>query len=49
MEHLTLEKVALLIGQLQLSVVNLENYIEKLTDEIEELKVSQNYSIDEKN
>jgi hypothetical protein len=42
MEHLTLEKIALLIGQLQLSIVNLENYVEKLTNEIEELRVSQN-------
>lgn len=38
MEHLTLEKVAMMIGQLQLSILNLESYIQKLEEEIETLK-----------
>lgn len=38
MEHLTLDKVAILVGQLQLSILNLESYIQKLELEIESLK-----------
>ena len=38
MEHLTLDKVANLIGQLQLSVLNLENYTQKLEEEVANLK-----------
>jgi len=38
MEHLSLEKIAVLIGQLQLSILNLESYIQKLEEENQELK-----------
>jgi hypothetical protein len=40
MEHLTLEKIALLIGQLQLSVVNLESYVEKLEKQLKDLEIN---------
>ena len=42
MEHLTLEKVASVIGQMQLSILNLQSYIEKLEKQIEELKSEEN-------
>ena len=38
MEHLTLEKIAVLVGQMQLSILNLQSYIEKLEKEIEKIK-----------
>jgi hypothetical protein len=38
MEHLTLEKIAMLVGQMQLSILNLQSYIEKLEKEIEKIK-----------
>lgn len=38
MEHLTLEKIALLVGQLQLSIVNLESYVEKLEKQLKDLE-----------
>lgn len=38
MEHLSLEKIAVLIGQMQLSILNLQSYIEKLEKENESLK-----------
>jgi len=38
MEHLTLEKVSILIGQLQLSVLNLESYVQKLEEQIKFLE-----------
>lgn len=39
MEHLTLEKVANLIGQLQLNVLNLQTYVEKLEYKVAELEL----------
>jgi hypothetical protein len=42
MEHLTLEKISNLIGQLHLSVVNLENYVQKLEEQIKELESKEN-------
>jgi hypothetical protein len=38
MEHLTVEKVANLIGQLQLKILDLESYVEKLEQKIVELE-----------
>jgi hypothetical protein len=38
MEHLTLEKISMLVGQLQLSILNLENYVQKLEEQIRELE-----------
>ena len=38
MEHLTLDRVALMIGQLELSVLNLQIYVEELENKIKELK-----------
>lgn len=42
MEHITLDKVALMIGQLQLSILNLQSYVEKLEQQVVELKKSAN-------
>ena len=44
MEHLTLEKVASLIGQLQLTILDLQSYIEIL-----EIKISELQTISEEN
>jgi hypothetical protein len=41
MEHITLDKVALNIGQLQLTILNLQAYIEKLEEEIKTLNLCQ--------
>lgn len=41
MEHLTLDKVAILIGQLQLTILDLQSYIEKLELKISELEMVQ--------
>jgi hypothetical protein len=38
MENLTIEKVANLIGQLQLNVLDLQGYVEKLEAKIAELE-----------
>jgi len=38
MEHLTIEKVANLIGQLQLNILDLQSYVEKLEQKIAELE-----------
>jgi hypothetical protein len=38
MEHLTVEKVSNLIGQLQLTILDLQSYIEKLEQKIAELE-----------
>jgi hypothetical protein len=43
MEHLTLEKISMLLGQLQLSILNLENYVQKLEEQIRELENNKNY------
>lgn len=43
MEHLSLEKVALLIGQMQLSILNLQSHIEKLEKDNQELKQGKQY------
>jgi hypothetical protein len=40
MEHITLDKVALMVGQLQLSILNLQSYVEKLEQQIAELENS---------
>jgi hypothetical protein len=42
MEHLTLEKISMLVGQLQLSILNLENYVQKLEEQIRELENKKN-------
>jgi hypothetical protein len=42
MEHITLDKVALMIGQLQLSILNLQSYVEKLEQQVVELQNSAN-------
>lgn len=39
MEHLTVEKVSNLIGQLQLKILDLESYIEKLEQKIVQLEL----------
>ena len=39
MEHLTVEKVSILIGQLQLKILDLESYIEKLEQKIVQLEL----------
>lgn len=38
MEHLTVENVSNLIGQLQLKILDLESYIEKLEQKIVQLE-----------
>lgn len=38
MEHITLDKVALMIGQLQLSILNLQSHVEKLEQQNAELQ-----------
>ena len=42
MEHLSLEKIAVLIGQMQLSILNLQSHIEKLEKENETLQSKVN-------
>jgi hypothetical protein len=39
MEHLTIEKVSNLIGQMQLKILDLESYVEKLEFKIAELEL----------
>jgi cell shape-determining protein MreC len=36
------EKISMLVGQLQLSILNLENYVQKLEEQIRELKNKKN-------
>jgi len=38
MEHITLDKIALMIGQLQLSILNLQSHVEKLEQQNAELQ-----------
>jgi len=38
MEHLTVENVSNLIGQLQLKILDLESYIEKLEQKVVQLE-----------
>ena len=42
MEHSTLDKIALMIGQLQLSILNLQSHVEKLEQQNAELQKTAN-------
>lgn len=43
MEHLTVEKVSNLIGQLQLKILDLESYVERLEVKIAELELKSEF------
>lgn len=42
MEHLTVERVALMLGQLQLSIINLQAQVEELENENQALRKKAN-------
>jgi cell division protein FtsB len=42
MEHITVERVALVLGQLQLSIINLQAQVEELEKENQELRKKVN-------